>query len=349
MKRNFMPLFMAVLLCLSTFALAGCGGGKDDGTSNTGTGKQETEAQATEAEGAQSQEESSSLPEVAGGDTSGAVIYPLTITDDFGNEVVLEKEPERVVSLSPSATEILFAIGGGDKVVGRTDYCSYPEEASQVESIGTYTDPNTELIIAREPEVVFVSDYLDDAIRTQLEAAGIKVVVFSANSVEAVEADILLAGQVLNLSNNAQEVVDGMEKDLAEVQKITAAAEKKKSVFVDIGSFFSAGPGSLLDDELNKLGAVNIAADSGETWPQLSVETIIEKNPDLYISLYTSVDDLKATSGLNELNCIKNDQIVFYDGLSKEADMIQRPGPRIVEGIRLLAQDIYPELFKDAQ
>ena len=93
MKRNFMPLFMAVLLCLSTFALAGCGGGKDDGTSNTGTGKQETEAQATEAEGAQSQEESSSLPEVAGGDTSGAVIYPLTIADDFGNEVVLEKEP----------------------------------------------------------------------------------------------------------------------------------------------------------------------------------------------------------------------------------------------------------------
>ena len=173
MKRKFMPLFMAVLLCLSTFALAGCGGGKDEGTSDTGSGNQETEAV-----GAQPQEESSSLPEVAGGDTSGAVIYPLTIADDFGNEVVLEKEPERVVSLSPSATEILFAIGGGDKVVGRTDYCSYPEEASQVESIGTYTDPNTELIIAREPEVVFVSDYLDDAIRTQLEAAGIKVVVF---------------------------------------------------------------------------------------------------------------------------------------------------------------------------
>lgn len=333
MKKKFMSIFLSVLLAVSAAALAGCGAAEDD-----------TKATETEAQG-----ESGSLAEVSGEDTAGAVIYPLTVTDDFGNEVVLDEEPQRVVSLSPSATEILFAIGGGDRVVGRTDYCSYPEEASSVESIGTYTDPNTELIISREPDVVFVSDYLDDAVKNQLEAVGIQVIFFSANSVEASEADILLAGQVMNLSKEAQEVVDGMEKDLAKIQEITAGAKEKKSVFIDIGAFYSAGSGSLLDDELNKLGAVNIAADSGETWPQLSVETIIEKNPDLYISLYTSLDDLKATSGLNELDCIKNDQIVFYDGLSKEADMIQRPGPRVVEGIRLLAQDIYPELFEDAQ
>lgn len=337
MKKKFMSIFLSVLLAVSVAALAGCGAADD------GTKASETEVQSG------AQEEGSSGAEVSGGDTAGAVIYPLTVTDDFGNEVVLEEEPQRVVSLSPSATEILFAIGGGDRVVGRTDYCSYPEEASSVESIGTYTDPNTELIISREPDVVFVSDYLDDAVKTQLEAVGIQVIFFSANSVEASEADILLAGQVMNLSKEAQEVVDGMEKDLAKIQEITAGAKEKKSVFIDIGAFYSAGSGSLLDDELNKLGAVNIAADSGETWPQLSVETIIEKNPDLYISLYTSLDDLKATSGLNELDCIKNDQIVFYDGLSKEADMIQRPGPRVVEGIRLLAQDIYPELFEDAQ
>ena len=151
---------------------------------------------------------------------------------------------------------------------------------------------------------------------------------------------------MLNQNEKAGEVVEDMNAELKEVQEITAKAEEKKSVFVDIGSFYSAGPGSLLDDELNKLGAVNIAAEAGETWPQISVETIIEKNPDVYISLFTSVDELKTISGLNELDCMKNDQVVFYDGLSKEADMIQRSGPRVTKGIRLLAESIYPELFK---
>lgn len=332
-----MVFVLSLVLCLSTVLMSGCGADSTESTANTEANVNEAGTGGT-AEG-----------ETAGTDGSAGnaqTMYPLTVADDFGNEVVLEKEPERVVSLSPSATEILFAIGAGDKVVGRTDYCSYPEEAAQVESIGTYMDPNTELIIAREPDVVFVSDYIDEAIKTQLEAVGAGVIVFSANSVEAAEADILLAGKVLNLEDNAQAVVAGMEAEVKEVEEITAGAKAKKSVFVDIGAFYSAGPGSLLDDELNKLGAVNIAADSGETWPQLSVETIIEKNPEVYISLYTSADELKATSGLNELDCIKNDNIIYFDGLSKEADMIQRPGPRVVQGIRLLAESIYPELFQ---
>lgn len=319
MRRKKLSLFVSSMLCLSV-AVCGCGTAKE-GTSETAS----TEIQATQAG------------------------YPVTVQDDFGNEVVLEEEPEKVISLSPSATEILFAIGAGDKMVGRTDYCSYPEEAAEVDPIGTYTEPNTELILSKEPDVVFVSDYLDDSVRAQIEATGASVVTFSANTVEAVENDILLAGQVLNLSDNAQGVVDGMETDLAELQEMTATVETKKSVFVDIGSFYSAGPGSLLDDELSELGIENIAADSGETWPQLSVETIIEKNPDVYLSLYTPVEELKTTAGLDTLDCIKEGNVIYYDGLSNEADMIQRPGPRVVEGMRLLAENIYPEVFSNAK
>ena len=329
--KKITTMVLAAVLCLSMVWMTGCGGnangdaGKDSGTdagTNAGAETGQSGEQAAETE------------------------FPLTIKDDLGNEVVLEKAPERVVSLSPSATEILFAVGAGEQVVGRTDYCSYPEEASKVDSIGTYIDPNTELILSKEPDVVLASDYIDDAIKSQIEAVGAKVILLSANSLEAIEADILLVGKVLNQNEKAGEVVEDMNAELKEVQEITAKAEEKKSVFVDIGSFYSAGPGSLLDDELNKLGAVNIAAEAGETWPQISVETIIEKNPDVYISLFTSVDELKTISGLNELDCMKNDQVVFYDGLSKEADMIQRSGPRVTKGIRLLAESIYPELFK---
>ena len=329
MRKKLMTLFMAAMLAVTTICLSACGGNSDQETTKAAEGdNQETESIAN------------------ADDSTGSTTYPLTITDDLGNEVTIESEPERVVSLSPSCTEILFAVGAGDRVKGRTDYCSYPEEAAAVDSIGTYSSPNTELIISMEPDVIFAADYIDDSIRSQVEAAGAKVVVFSATTIEAVEKDIQLAGQVLNLNEESQAIVDGMEADLKEIQETLPANTETKSVFVDIGSFYSAGPGSLYDDVLNQIGVTNIAADSGETWPQLSVEVIIEKNPDIYISTYTTPDELKAISGLNELDCIKNDQIVYFDGYSAEADMIQRPGPRIVEGVRVLAESIYPELFQ---
>lgn len=278
----------------------------------------------------------------AGKDNEGSSTeYPFTFTDSLGNEITVDEEPEKIISLSPANTEILFAVGAGERVIGRTDYCSYPEEASEVESIGTYTSPNTELIISLEPDVVFASDYIDDSIREQVEAAGARVVVFSANSVESVEDLIVQAGEILNLKENAESLVDSMDEELKEIQEDVSSKEDGRSVFVDIGSYYSAGPGSLLDDMLNKINVVNVAADTGETWPQLSVESIIEKNPDVYISLFTKAEELENTSGLNELDCIKDGSVVYFEEFSNEADMIQRAGPRVVDGIRVLAERIY--------
>lgn len=273
--------------------------------------------------------------------------YPLTITDDLGTEVTIEKEPEKIVSLSPANTETLFALGAGDKVVGRTDYCNYPEEASDIASIGSYSEPNTELIISMEPDIVFASDYIDDSIRSQVEAAGAKVVVFSANSIDSVEQDIFTAGEILNLNDKACEVTDTMKNELSKLQSDLSSIEDKKTAFIDLGSFYSAGPGSLLDDVLKNISVENITEESGEMWPQLSVEKIIEKDPDVYISLYTTPEELKKTTGISDLECIKNDSIIYYDGLSPQADMIQRAGPRIVEGARLLAQAIYPDIITE--
>lgn len=336
-KMLVFPLIMALILVM----LTGCGGSGQKGDAKS---SQETtdESKAVETESAENEQQADVSDKM---DDTDETVYPFTITDSLGNEVTIEEEPERVISLAPAETEILFALGAGDRVKGRTDYCSYPEEASEVESIGTYSSPNTELILSMEPDVIFASDYMDDSIREQVESTGAKAIVFSANTVEEVQNVILQVGQVLNLNGNARELVDSMNEDMEEIVEKTTSVEEKKSVIVDIGSMYSAGPGCLIGDMLSKMEVTNIAADIGERYPQFSAESIIEKNPDIYISLYSTPEELKEIAGLSDLECIKNDNIVFYDAFSNEADMIQRPGPRVVEGMRLLAEQIYPDLF----
>lgn len=342
MKKRIVNLLLAGILSVTAVLAVGCGSGKSG--SNSGEEGENTVSAGSENAGGNSASSSGSSDN-AEGDEKGTTVYPLTVEDDLGNEVIIEEEPERVVSLSPANTETLFALGAGERIVGRTDYCSYPEEAAEVESVGTYTAPNTELIISLSPDVVFASDYIDDAVRDQVEEAGAKVVVFSANDVKSVEKNIETAGQILNLNDKAQELTESMTAELEELKDVIAEGSAEKSAFIDLGSYYSAGTGSLLGNMLNDLSVRNIAEDTGETWPQLSLEKIIESDPDIYISLFTSPEELKQTSGLNDLECIKNGNIIYFEGLSPEADMIQRAGPRIVEGTKLLAEKIYPELF----
>lgn len=340
MKRKITGVLLASSMILAMPAAAGCG------NSSAGSAAESTVSDSVpDGSAAAGVSGSSGTADSTSAISAEETQYPLTITDDLGNTVTIEEEPERVLSLSPANTETLFALGAGEKIVGRTDYCNYPEEAADVPSIGTYTSPNTELIISMTPDVIFASDSIDEAIRSQVENAGASVIVFSANNIESVEQDILTAGQVLNLNEKAREITAGMEAEMDGLQEILSANTEEKSAFIDLGDYYSAGEGSLLGNMLENIGVRNVAADTGETWPQLSLEKIIESNPDVYISLYSTPENLKAVSGLSELDCIRNDRIIYYDGLSPEADMIQRAGPRLAEGTRLLAEQIYPELF----
>nr|WP_320027090.1 ABC transporter substrate-binding protein [uncultured Acetobacterium sp.] len=276
---------------------------------------------------------------------NGAVTYPLTVTDDMGNMVTIDKEPQKIVSLSPATTEILFAVDAGDKVVGRTDYDNYPEAALAVPSIGDFNAPNVEKIIALTPDLVLASNFISDDIRQQLEATGAKVLVFSPVSIDGIMNDIITVGEVTNTNNQASQVVTKMIADRQTIIDTVKTAAAQKSVFIDVGDFFSAGPGSMLDSMLTDINAKNIAADAATPWPQLSTEQIITSNPDVYISLYSTPEQIKATPGFDKIAAIKNNQIVYYEFLSPNSDLVQRPGPRIVEGLALLAKDVYPELF----
>lgn len=281
---------------------------------------------------------------------SGATVmaedsYPMTVTDDLGNEVTLEAAPESIVSLAPVDTEILYAVGAGDTVTGRTDYCNYPEEAADVESIGTYTEPNMELILSKSPDLVLASDYIDDAIRQQLEDNGTAVFVTSASDLESIENDITTVGKLVGHGEDADKVVENMESEWQDLSAALEKVEKEKSAFIDIGSLYSAGPGSMMDSALKMIHVTNIAADADSAWPQLSAEVIVEADPDVYVSLFSQLDDVKQTAGLADLRCLNEDGgFIYIDGMSEEGDMIQRPGPRYVEGLKVLAEKIYPEI-----
>ncbi len=276
---------------------------------------------------------------------SGSTTYPVTVTDNAGNSVTIEKEPQKIVSLSPATTEILFALDQGDKVVGRTKYCDYPEAALAVTDIGSFNSPTLEKIIELAPDIVVASDFVSDDIKQQLEATGAKVITFNAADIDGVLANIVQAGEVTNANDKAKEIVEKMAADREVLIEKAKTAKTQKSVFFDIGKFYTAGPGSTLDSMLTDLNAVNIAADGAEQWPQLSTEEIIADNPDVYISLYTKPEDVKATPGFDKINAIINDQLVYFEYLTPESDMIQRPGPRIIEGMALIAESIYPEIF----
>ncbi|MEF9918763.1 MAG: ABC transporter substrate-binding protein [Eubacterium sp.] len=280
------------------------------------------------------------------GATTGDTTYPVTITDDVGHKVSIEKEPTKIVSLSPANTEILFSLGVGDKVVGRTDYCNYPKEAGSIPTIGDYNNPNLEKIISLAPEIVLAGDLISEDVCKQIEATGAKVLVYTPMSVDAIETTMINTGKIVNANDKAKTETEAMTKKYEEIKGKASQVNVQKSIFIDIGQYYSAGDDSLLGNMLKDINAKNIASDAGTAWPQLSVEQIIAKNPDVYVSFFTKPDEIKKVPGFDQVNAIKNNGIVYYEMLSPDSDLIQRPGPRIVDGLALLAAAVYPEQFK---
>lgn len=278
----------------------------------------------------------------ADGGSSGG----LTVTDDLGNTVTFDKTPEKIVSLAPATTEIVFALDAGEMLVGRTDYCDYPEEAKSVESIGNYDAPNIEKIVSLSPDLVLATEYMSDDVKQQVEATGAKVLIFTQVDIAGIEANIEMIAQVIDKEDKGKDLVSTMEEKRQNIIEKAKTVNPQNKVFIDLGSFYSVGKGSLQDSMLTDINAVNIAKDAGTAWPQLTAEKIIADNPDVYISLFSSVEEIKANPGFDQINAIKNNRLVYYDGLGNEASMMQRPGPRIVDGLELLAKAVYPDVFK---
>ncbi len=271
-----------------------------------------------------------------------------TVTDDLGKEVTFETVPETVVSLIPSNTEILFEIGAGEKVIGATDYDHYPKEAAEVERVSDSVVFNAERIIELDPDVVIGYSTGAPTGYEELEAAGIPVfVIESAQSFNDVYGDIEQIATVMGLEDKGEDVNRSIQQQIEEVQTKVEGLDEKKQVYFEISpspELYTTGQKTFQQEILTHAKVENLFGDL-EGWPKISEEEVIKRNPKIITTTVSYIDDpiaeIKAREGWQDVEAIKNDQIFYLD-----ADMTSRPGPRIGEAVQLVAETVYPEVFK---
>ena len=278
----------------------------------------------------------------------------VTVVDRDGNVASFTAPPERIVSLAPSLTEILFAIGAGDSVVGVTDYCDYPYnftawiEVGNMTSIGNFYGTSAEPIVALDPDLVLATSGSLGAVAT-LKTLGYAVLVVEGHSINEIMSDILLVGRATYKDAEASALVTGMRARLDAVAAQLLSATTTPKVYYEVwyDPLMSAGPGTYIDEVITLAGGENIFGDASTGWPAVSSEEIIEKNPDVmlfpdsYMADQTyDINDVPDRPGWDVITAVQNDAI--YEIVE---DTLVRSGPRIVDALEEIAQLIYPELF----
>lgn len=269
--------------------------------------------------------------------------FPITVTDSLGRKVVIESEPGRIISLSPAITEILFAVGVAENIVGVTDYCDYPAEAQQKPKVGSFQTPNLELIVDSEPDVIFTAAGIQEDFIKQFDQLEIKVVVLDAQNIDQVMNNIRLAGQVSGATTKSTEVVEDIQRRLTSVKDRIASAKTKPTVFFEVWDdpLMTAGPGSFISDLISLAGGTNIAENTTEEFVEYNREMLLAKNPEIYIinSHAHTPEDIKNRPGYAGLSAVRENRVY-----SIEDDLVTLPGPRLIEGLEKMARIIHPEL-----
>ena len=276
---------------------------------------------------------------------------PIEITDQLGRVVALDKPPQRIISIAPSNTEILFALGLADRVVAVTDYCNYPPEADAKPSIGGFSTPNIEEIVALSPDMVLATSIHEKKIIPQLESKGLTVVALAPKTFDDAIASITLVGQVTGKEKEATDLLTEMQKRIKAVTNKTDGlpqAQRPRVLYIVWHDpLMTAGSGTMHDELIAKAGGLNIAHYLSK-YADISLEAVIAANPEVMIAgvgMGTGEDlplqFLTQETRLRDTDARKNNRVYGID-----TDLIGRSGPRIVDALEQLARLIHPELFK---
>ncbi len=284
----------------------------------------------------------------------------ITITDAEGYQTTLTAVPQRIISLAPSVTPILYQIGVGDKVVGLTEYDNYPYnftawfEAGNMTCAGGFSTPNMEAIASLAPDVIFTTNINDQYIPNMREL-GYKVIVVGPTSIQGVYDTINMIGKATGTQTGAATLVDSLGNQISGItEKIAAAGitEKPKvyyEVWYDSASIMAAGGGSWINDVISTAGGINIFANETTEFPSSSSEVIVKDNPDVILiptnmgDYHGSIDDIKARPGWNAINAVKNNRIYIID-----EDVFNQAGIRIADQVQAVAESLYPNLFNSS-
>ncbi|MBM7694387.1 iron complex transport system substrate-binding protein [Peribacillus deserti] len=325
MKTNFTKGIglLSILLILTLVVLTGCN------NSNTEPKKEKTSEQTAKKEA-----------------------FPITITDDEGKKVKIEKKPEKIVSVTPSNTEIAFALGLEDQIVGVSDFDNYPQEALKKEKVGAQ-ELNIEKMLSLQPDLALLDTYHyknHAEVIKQLKEAGTAVVIVNStkNTFDQVYDSIELLGRATGTSKKAETIVKDMKDKLAEVKEKAAKVKEKKRVWVEVApqpDIYTTGKGTFMQEMLDTIGAVNVA-EGQQGWVKVNEEEAVKYNPDVVITTYgyyvkNSAQQVLSRKGWSAVPAVKNKQVFDVN-----SDTVTRPGPRLVEGVEALGKSIYPDIYK---
>ncbi len=250
--------------------------------------------------------------------------------------------PQRIVSLAPSTTEILFAMGLGDRIVGVTNYCDYPEEAKKKPKIGGMSNPSLEAVVALKPDVVVMTtDGNPKEFEALLRSLHIRTVVFTARRISELPMGIRDLGAALQVRDSAERLAAGIEQGLQRLgaaSRLAPDASRQKVLYIVWPEpLIVAGPGTAIDDAITLLGRKNIASAAASEYPKYSLEEVLREAPDIIlIGKGSGMDMVEVSRGmlkrLTSVPAVRNNNICYL------GDGLYRLGPRVVQGIEELAQ-----------
>ncbi len=271
-----------------------------------------------------------------------------TVVDDYGRTVTIEGVPQRIVSIAPSPTEILFAIGAGPQIVGVDNYSDYPEEALSLPKVGDYT-LNLETIASLQPDLIVGGDLVPLAQLEQLEAQGIPYVLLADRTLEDVLKTVRLAGVITGHVDESDAVADALSERIDAVKdKTLDPATAKPGVYIEYDEFmglWTYGPGSFGDDLIIAAGGINIAHNTTSEYPMVESEFVIAQDPEIIIYTTGPWSTLSEDTYINRPGWDVIDAVIDGDIYGVDANLLSRYGPRIVDCLELLAEIIHPELF----
>lgn len=291
---------------------------------------------------------SSAVKDVPLGSNTETTSYPLMIRDDSGAEIIILKKPERIISLLPSSTEILFALGQENHIQAVTKWDNYP---ANIQEKGYYVfddvlNPNLEKIAALQPDLVFISPVSGETLR-KLRNLNIPVVLYNPQSIEDTYQTIRNIGYITDSSRLASQIILAMQEKEKKIKQVIEGIDEKNKprVWLELSSdLFTAGKNTFLNELVTKAGGLNISSDL-EGWAQYTGDQVIAKNPQIIFFTYSqfeknAIQAIKSRPGWEKIEAVKNDRIIELAN-----DIISRPGPRIIDGLELIAKSLFPDKF----
>jgi iron complex transport system substrate-binding protein len=283
--------------------------------------------------------------EIVVSEPSGEIV----VTDQVGREVVFTEIPDKIISLSPSNTEVVFALGLEDRLVGVTEYCNYPPEAQEKEIVGGFSTPNIERIMELQPDLIIASTIHSEEV-PRMEELGMTVLVIESSTLIDLYTSISLVAEVTGVTSNGEALISSIQQRIQAVEAIVGQipAEDRVRVYYEVYSdpLMSAGKLAFINEIISLAGGINIFGDLDESYPQISAEVVADRRPEVILypdyhgTAETVIQAMVTRPGWENVPAVISGNVFAISD-----DSFARPGPRVVEAVEEAARIFYPDLF----